>query len=395
MAVENNNDLKIAKFATEEYYQSMKLQFSKELPQISTGFAPVYAKLPETSITSDNFDWRFFFPITVSYEADIFLKNHYKTKSAKKMYEMSLQDERSAYISIAANVAAIYFNIIKLDDLIKTQEKIVHNRKLIYERMQKRNHHGLTSKADTISAEKSYIQSMIELSDMEKCREKLLNNLAVMIGESPSITSELKRTNLRDINFTGKIPNTVSTEIIMERPDYKKSELMVYKAGLDVKIAKKEFLPTFNLGGLALFNAADIGSSFTTANSLLAFGGGVFAPIFTGGARIANLRLRKASYERILENYKKTNLVAMQEINDSLVSIKKDEDKFNKIKKQQELSQKEHNYNVKREQKGVISNLDLIQSEENILTIEKMLTIQKAENYINYIGLYKACGSRI
>lgn len=394
-ALENNNDLKMAKFATEEYYQSMKLQFSKELPQVSTGFAPVYGKLPENPITFNDFDWRFFFPVTVSYEADVFLKNHDKTKSVKKLYEMSLQDERTAYIAVASSVAVLYFNIVKLDDVIETQEKIVNNRKIIYERMQKRNHHGLTSEADTVAAEKAYIQANIELSDMEKSREKLLNQLAVVIGESPCNISEFNRTKLKDIQFARTIPQEISTEVIMDRPDYKKAELMVKKAGLDVKIAKKEFLPTFNIGGIALFNAGDIGSTFTTASSLLAFGGGVFSPIFAGGARIANLKLRKASYERILENYKKTNLVAMQEINDSLVTIKKDEDKFNKLIKQQQLSKKEHNYNVKREAKGIISNLDLVQSEENVLTIEKIIAIQKAENYINYIGLYKACGGNI
>ena len=394
-AVQNNNDLRMAKFATEEYYQAMKLQFSEELPMVSAGFSPVYGKLPENPLTFNDFDWRFFFPITVSYEADVFLKNHDKTKSAKKSYEMSLQDERTAYIAVVSNVAVLYFNIVKLDNVIETQEKIVDNRKVIYERMKKRNHLGLTSEADTVAAEKAYVQATIELSDMEKSREKLLNQFAVMIGESPCNISEFSRSKLNDIQFVGKIPNEISTEIIMDRPDYKKAELMVKKAGLDVKIAKKEFLPTFNIGGLALFNAGDIGSTFTTASSLLALGGGIFSPIFTGGARIANLKLRKASYERILENYKKTNLTAMQEINDSLVTIKKDEENYNKIQKQQQLSNKEHNYNIKRETKGIISNLDLIQSEENILTIEKIIAIQKAENYINYIGLYKACGGNI
>lgn len=393
-ALQNNHDLKMAKYATEEYYQAMKLQFSKELPQVSAGFSPIYGKLPENSITLNDFDWHFFFPITVSYEADIFLKNHDKTKSSKKVYEMSLEDERGTYIAIVSGVASIYFNIIKLDEVINIQEKIVENRKIIYNRMQKRNHYGLTSKADTVAAEKAYIQSVIELSDMEKNREKLLNQFAVLIGEPVTKISEFQRTNINEIVFTGKIPKEISTDVIMQRPDYKKAELMIEKAGIDAKVAKKEFLPSFKIGGLALFNAADIGSTFTTANSLLAFGGGLFSPLFTGGARIANLKLRKATYERVLENYKKVNLVAMQEINDSLVSINKDEEKFDKIKKQQMLTQQEHKFNIKREEKGIISNLDLIQSEENILAIEKIIAIQTAENYINYVGLYKACGGK-
>ncbi len=137
------------------------------------------------------------------------------------------------------------------------------------------------------------------------------------------------------------IPSKLSTEVIENRPDYQKAILEIEKAGLDVRTAKKEFLPTFDIAGLALFNAKHFGSAFTTSNSLLAFGGGVFQPIFSGGAKIANLRLKKASYERILENYKKTNLTAMKEINDSLVSIKQDEEKYNKTLKQLDLSKKD------------------------------------------------------
>ena len=72
-------------------------------------------------------------PAIVNYEADIFLKNHDKTKASKKQYEASLQDERAAYISIASAVATTYFNIVKLDEIINYQEQIVDLRKNIYE----------------------------------------------------------------------------------------------------------------------------------------------------------------------------------------------------------------------------------------------------------------------
>ena len=390
-AFSNNNDLKIAGHVTEEFYQASRLQFSQELPQIGAGFAPINYKLPDTN----KYNWRFFLPIAINYEADVFLKNHDKTNSSKKTYQMSLQDERTVYIGVISGVATVYLNIVKLDNVIGIQEHIVNNRKTIYDLMQKRNKSGLTSKADVVRAEQGYTQSVMELSDLIKEREKLLNQLAVLTGDSPYNISEYNRTSLEDINFTGTIPAEISTEIIENRPDYIKAEVEVEKAGLDVRIAKKEFLPTFDIAGLALFNASDFGSTLTTANSLLAFGAGVLQPIFTGGAKVANLRLKKASYERILENYKKTNLVAMQEINDSLVTIKQDEGKYKDTIKQQELSEKNYFYNKRKYEKGLISYLDFIQSEESLLNINKLAAIQKMDNYINYIGLYKATGAKL
>lgn len=390
-ALENNHDLKIADIATEEYFQAMKLQFSQELPQAGAGFAPVNYKLPY----SNTYDWHFFLPVAVNYEADIFLKNHDKTQSAKKLYEMSLLDEKAAYISVVSGIGTVYLNIVKLNKVIEIQNQIVQNRKTIYNLMQKRNIKGLTSQSDVVAAEKSYTAAFTELSDLEKEKELLLNQLAVMIGESPYNTPEFKISDYDNINFSGNIPAEISTDIITSRPDYMKAEKEVEKAGLDVRIARKEFLPSFNIAGLALFNAANFGSTLSTANSLLALGAGVFEPVFTGGARIANLKLKKAGYERILENYKKTNLIAMQEINDSLVSVKKDDDKLQKTLQQKKLSEKEYFLNQKRYEKGAISYLDLLQSQEVLLAAEKLVTIQQIDNYINYIGLYKACGGKI
>ena len=63
-------------------------------------------------------------------------------------------------------------------------------------------------------------------------------------------------------------------------------------------------------------------------------GGSIMAPLFTGGRRFANLRLKKAQYERILHNYYQTNLTAIQEVNDSLMSVKLDKEKMERTLKQ-------------------------------------------------------------
>ena len=79
-AIENNHDLKIATLKVEQYHQMTNLQFASELPVVSGGFAPTGIKLPGATNTSGV--WAF--PLNVSYELDLFLKNRDKTRSAKK-----------------------------------------------------------------------------------------------------------------------------------------------------------------------------------------------------------------------------------------------------------------------------------------------------------------------
>lgn len=389
-AVLNNYDLKMATINVEEYYQNVRLQFANELPNAVGGFGSGVFKVPGMTNTKAAFG----LPIIVQYEADIFLKNHNKTKAVKKLYEGSKLDERAAYISVASAVGSTYFNIINLDKMISLQEQIVNIRQEIYNLMLIRNKEGLTSTADTVKANKALVAGQTDLIELKKNREKMLNQMCVLIGESPENANSIKRNSLDSINYQLAIPSEIPSEIITQRPDYMKAELMVEKAGIDVKVAKKEFLPSINILGGALFNAGDIGSLFTTKNMLLGVGGGLMTPLFQGGSLIANLKLKKATYERILQDYYKTNLTAIQEVNDALVASRLDKDKMTQTTKQYNLEKSDYKYNEKKFNQGTISKLDLIQYQENLLTIEKLVAQQKVECMTDAISLYKATGSK-
>ena len=380
----------MATINVEEYYQNVRLQFANELPSAVGGFGPGVFKAPGMTNTSSAFG----LPIIVQYEADIFLKNHNKTKAVKKLYEGSKLDERAAYISVASAVGSTYFNIINLDKMISLQEQIVNIRQEIYNLMLIRNKEGLTSTADTVKANKALVAGQTDLIELKKNREKMLNQMCVLIGESPENANSIKRNSLDSISYQLAIPSEIPSEIITQRPDYMKAELMVEKAGIDVKVAKKEFLPSINILGGALFNASDIGSLFTTKNMLLGVGGGLMTPLFQGGSLIANLKLKKATYERILQDYYKTNLTAIQEVNDALVASRLDKDKMTQTTKQYNLEKSDYKYNEKKFNQGTISKLDLIQYQENLLTIEKLVAQQKVECMTDAISLYKATGSK-
>ena len=389
-AIKNNYDLKMATLAVEEYYQNTKLQFANELPQIGVGFAPYYTK-----ITGASWDWGFATPAYVNYEADIFLKNRDKTKSVKKLYEASQFDERAAYISVASAVGTTYLNIVRLNKIIDLQKQIVNLRQDIYNLMLSSNKEGLISTADTVKANKSLVAGQTDLIELQKQQKKLLHSFAVLIGESPENVNELAFTPYDQIRFTGSIPTEISSDIIVQRPDYLRAEKMLEKAGIDVRVAKKEFLPSINITGIALFNSSEIGSAWSTGSMLGSLAAGAMLPLFTGGKRVANLKLKKTTYERMLQDYYKTNLTAIQEVNDALVSVKLDKEKMAETQKQAALERKDFSYNQKKFNQGTISRLDLIQVQENLLSIDKLVAQQNIECMVDYIGLYKSVGSKL
>ena len=387
-ALENNKDLKMATLTIDEFYQNVVSQRSAQLPTIHAGFLPGYSDFG--SGPSDSYA----FPLMASYELDIYGKNSNKTNAVRKLWESSILDERAAYISIASAVGSTYINIVKLDAMIDLQEDIVKLRKEIFEMMEISNAEGMASTSDLVKANQAYVAGVTDLTDMKKNRSKLLHQLAVLTGDSPNNIEEFQRIDYKTLAFNGNIPETVPSEIIMQRPDYLKAEKMLEKAGIDVKIARKECLPAINLGGLVLFNAQNIGSLFTTNNALWGLGGGLIHPIFAGGRLKANLKAKKIAYERSLRNYEKVNLTSMQEVNDTLVAVNMDREKLAKQKEIQVLEQKDFKLSELKYNEGVIAKLDLNQRQENLLNVNQMVYASDFDCMIDYISFYKAIGAK-
>lgn len=394
-AMEHNYDLKMATLTVDEYFQSVKAQMAGELPQAQIGYNAGVAGVPAGIVGRERDTLHGMgAPAIASYEIDLFLKNHDKTKAQKKVFEASISDERATYIAIVSAVGTVYYNIVRLDKMISLQEDIVGLRKNIYELMSLSHDNGITSTSDMLKANKSYIAGQSDLVDLKRQRRELLNQLAVLTGDSPANIDSFERISYDAIQYNYKIPEEVTSDIITQRPDYHKAEVLLKKAGIDVRVAKKEFLPTFSISGLALFNAKNLGSLLTTENMLWALGGGATLPLFTGGARIANLKMSKVRLEKALRNYQKTNIVAIQEVNDSLYAAKMDNKKLEQNKEHLKLETQDFSLTEKRLEQGVISKLDWCQMKENLLTIQKLVASNTLDCMIDEITIYKATGTK-
>ena len=388
-AVENNQDLKMAALTIDEFYQKVAMQRASELPSIIGGLNGGYGKIIGSEHES------FGIPLIASYELDLFGKNHNKTTSVRKLYEASILDERAAYIAIASAVGSTYVNIVKLDALVDLQTEIVALRKDIYEMMDIAHKEGLASATDLVRANKNYVLGVTDLTEIKKQRTKLLNALAVLIGDSPNNIEEYQRINWRELSYQGEIPEYVGSEIITQRPDYLKAEKMIEKAGVDVRAARKECIPSITLGGGVLFNAKEFGSLLSTSNMLWGLGGGLMHNIFAGGRIMANLKSKKIAYEKSLKNYEKTNLTAMQEVNDTLVAVNMDREKLLKQKEIRTLEEEDFRLSELKYNEGVISKLDLDQMKENLLNVNRMVYSSQFDCMIDYINYYKAVGAKV
>ena len=395
-ALENNHNAKQATARVEEYRQGVKIQFANELPTFGVSAGYLGINFPDINPAVSNINKNnFVLPFVASYEADLLLKNRDKTKSAKKTYEMSKFDEQTVYLALVSDVATVYTNILEYDKLINEQEKIIKNNSQILNDTNKKFAHGVINSTELNKAKNNVETSKIVLENLKKQREVILMQFAVLLGRSADCASNIERGNIDNFEYNAVIPSEIESDIIFSRPDVKRAETALEKAKIDIRVARKEFLPKFNITGIWAFNTIAPGSFFSWESSLAALLAGATQDIFTGGRKIANLKFQKAKYEELFEQYKQVDLNAVKEVNTSLCIIKHDTNIEKQTKEKLNLETKNLKSADKMLNHGVISKTQYLNSENSYINKDMDLTKAKTQRLVNYYTLYKTVGGKI
>ena len=393
-AYNNNQDLKMSALKTKQAEQVVKESFAAELPHI--GFAGNYFRDFQSSnvrfgdiLINDYKQSNFVLPLTMTYEIDIWGENHLITKSLKKQVEIMKQDERATYIALTSALASEYFNLIKLDKLIQNQEKLVELQKKIAEMTEVKYNNGLCSVTEYLVEKQLYTQFQELLDIYANQRDTIGRQLVVLVGDRN--LADIQRSNYDTVSMP-QIPESIAAECIQNRPDLLKTEEYIQKIGIDVKVARRDFLPKFTLYGQAGFNAYSLSNIFGSHTFKALAGVMPSLDLFTGGAKIAHLRYSKLEYEKAQQMYEKTILTSLQEVNDSLSSAIKSRKNLDMSSERNSLEKDKYQLMLRKKEIGALSDLDLLRAEENLILADK----DEASNKINYIistiNIYKAVG---
>lgn len=391
---ENNYDLKNAELKIKANEQIVKMQFANELPSVNfSGEIFRDLRAPRKQFGDMQIPYysqnNFYLPITAGYEIDIWGKNRLKTKSKKQQLEIVKQAERATYISLTSGFATDYYNLIKTDKFLEIQKELIRTQKEILNMTEEKFKIGLIPVTEVLYQEKVLNTIKEEENNYIKTQEILINNLKVYLADS---NSELKRTDFDNIILQDSIPENIDSKIIENRPDYLQEEANLKRIGFDVRVAKKEFLPTFTIFGQIGLNSYTLSSLCSTPSQFFATGILPNMDLFSGGRKKAMLKMQKFRYEESLNNYQKTYLAAISEINSSLVDYKTSKNNYNESL--EKLSTEGKIFSLAQDKRNIGSSneLEVLFAKEVYLNTQKELVSNKINSVLSTIGLYKSVG---
>lgn len=391
---ENNHDLRIAALKTKQAEENIRLAGANQLPQL--GFDGSVSRVfrgPRTQFGSvvipKYIQNEIFLPLNASYEIDIWGQNYLNRKSAKKQAEIAKQQERASYIYITSSFAADYYNLIKMDELERNLLKIIDLQKNIVSMTEKKYNSGLASINEVLDEKQILVNFEKDLNKLKENKKILNDEAVVLLGLNTDKAIELS--DYQSIS-SPQTPETLSTTIIQFRPDLISSEVYVKKSGIDVRVARRDFLPKFILYGNLGFNAYKWNRMFAGETFLANAGIAPRWDIFTGGIKMARYRINKYEYKKAVESYEKTVLTSIQEVNDALAEAKTTKANLIKSDEDYSIEKEKHILAEKQFSIGDSSMLDEMKSEVNLYVAKQRNIAAKIDNVISSISLYNAVG---
>lgn len=261
------------------------------------------------------------------WEVDIWKKLRNSKKAAVERYLATVEGKNFVITNLIAEVADSYYELLALDnqlDIVR-QNIVLQTNALDIVKIQKDAARATELGVQKFQAEVAASKSMeFQLLQQIKETESRINFL---LGRYPQ---EIKRNKSAFVDLVPTaIASGIPSQLLANRPDVKQAELALEAAKLDVKVAKAEFYPSFDITGAFGLQSFKPSYLLTVPESLLySLAGDIAGPLLNRNTITTEFKNANARQVQALYNYERSILNAYFEVSNQLSNISNLEKSF-------------------------------------------------------------------
>jgi outer membrane protein TolC len=204
--------------------------------------------------------------------------------------------------------------------------------------------------------------------------------------------TSIDRNSLENQTVTTDLNIGLPAYLLANRPDVLAAEYKLVNAFELTNVAKSNFYPSLTITGAGGFQSLEFKEWFSSGSLFATMVGGITQPIFNKRRIRTQYEVAKAQKEESLLNYKKTLLIAGQEVSNALYEYEAETRKYEYRKNEVEtLRNAELNSEVLLNN-GFGTYLDLLTARQNALSAELNIIDNKLQQLQAVVELYRALG---
>ena len=325
-----------------------------------------------------------------SWEIDLWGRIRRLNESARASFLASEEGRRGVRLSLVAEVAQAYFELLELERRLHIANRTTDSFKESARIFSQRFEAGGASKLDTARAEAALAPTAANVPDIERQIVLKENQISVLLGQNPGTVAHSAK--LDEQIMPPEVPAGLPSALLERRPDIRQAEQSLRSANAQVGVSVAEFFPKIGLttffgkvsGELSAFTAGTA-NAWSAASSLS-------GPIFQGGALVGQYREAKANREEARLRYEQTALNAFQEVANSLVT----REKLEAIRTEQARAvtayEQAVQLSLQRYTDGKAAYFEVLEAQQQLFPAENSLARTELNQLLVIVQLYKALG---
>ena len=389
-ALENNRDLLAATARIEQARARYRIQDSRELPSVVASGGATRTRQPlgvnpaldtgdvEGAPASVTFN-RFEVGVGVSsFELDFWGRVASLSQAARAEYLATVAAQRAFYLSLIADTATTYFEIVETEEQIALAQATAESRREGLRIARLRLDNGVTSALPYRQAETLLTQAEQQVASEKLVLARLRNQLAVLVGGTvPEALPE--GLALAAQGDDRRLAAGLPSDLLLVRPDIVAAEEQLRSARANIGAARAAFFPTISLTGNAGLSSGSLDGLFSGDSLGWSFGPSISLPIFDWGGREASLDLAQALEVEQVANYDRTVQIAFREVSDALAGREYLAEQLDTLRRAVTAQERIARIARLRYREGVGSYLEVLDAERNLFSAQQqLLTTQRA-----------------
>ena len=315
LALENNRDLRIAALNIEKARAQYRITDANRYPAVDATAGGSSSRY-EGTITRK---YSAGLGVT-SYELDFFGRLANLSESALQSFLATEATQRSVRSSLIAEVADAWLTLAAYQDLLKLAEETRASRQKTLELTQKQLSLGGTSRLTVAQAQATTESARGDVARYTALVAQSRNALDLLAGTTVPVSLLPPEDGAvgRSVVALVEVPEGVSSEVLLRRPDIVSAEHALIGAHADIGAARAAFFPSITLTGSGGSASSSLNTLFDAGTRAWSFVPTLTLPIFNAGSLSASLSVAEVSRDIQVATYEKTVQTAFQEAGDAL-----------------------------------------------------------------------------
>ncbi len=392
----NSPNLAAAKASLRQAQYTYRAQWGNlMLPQVNGTFSAQRQRFSSATI-GDEFPSSIFntfnATVNVSYTFDVFGASRRQLEALCAQVDYQNFQLQAAYLTLTSNIVTTTITIASLQAQIKATHELIQSQADQLAIVKKQFKLGGASRADVLSQDSQLASTTATLPPLQQSLAQSRHMLAILIGELPS-ESDIPMVELDALILPGKIPISIPSLLVRQRPDIRASEALLHAASAQVGVATANLYPQITLTGTNYgWTSPVLPHLINPANNIWGIGGQLLQPIFNGGALRYQRCAAIAAYEQAAAQYKQTVLQAFKNVADSLRAVENDA-KLLQAQKWAEVSARDSlNLTLKQYRLGGVSYLNLLTAQRQYQQARIGRIQAQAARFNDTAALFQALG---